>query len=632
MTLKLQLCVKCLPRFDLNGPRLPWAAHHIEISRESRYPQREGDPTGFQDMGIVMLYKTARLLIAYTSALVLAGCSADTDTSETIAASHPDLIVVNGDIYTSDPGESRTQAFAVRDGKFIAVGSTADIQSLAGPNTEVIDAAGRTITPGFIDAHSHVTGNSPVVAGVDLAYVDDKAEWLQLIQSADARLPEGEWLTGGSWDHTLSDGEYPSKQMLDQVVPNRPVFLRHIDGHYAWVNSKALEMAGITAKTQAPPGGEIVLDPDTGETTGILLEGAAALVGQIIPDRSGAQRQAGLATMYEYANSFGITGLHQMGGLEDYLHIVEQGDPTMRVWYGTWNRGGVSDPIEGVVEDILKDKVATEGRVIASGKEAALGPLLRLGFVKLMNDGVLSAHTAVLSEAYSDREGWTGEYITPPELLNEQVDAITRAGLPVAIHSIGDAAVKASLDAFEAAKNNAVPYPNRIEHIEIVHDEDIIRFKELGVVASMQPNHATNSIVYVPVRVGDHRTRRTYTWRSMLEAGVPVVFGADYPTSPLNPLVQIADAVFRVSPFGFNNGEPYHPEQAVTFEEALTAYTQAGANITPWGDQIGSITAGKWADFVVLDGTVPSPMNESFRDLSVDSTFFAGQRVYRSED
>lgn len=579
-----------------------------------------------------MIRKYLKLFIVGASALLLAACSEETDESYNADTVGPDLIVINGDVYTSDPALKRAEAFAVQNGKFEAIGSTTDIQALAGPNTEVIDAGGQTITPGFIDAHSHVTGNSPVVAGVDLAYVDDKAEWLRLIEQANARLPKDEWLTGGSWDHTLSDGEYPTKQMLDQVVPDRPVFLRHIDGHYAWVNSKALELAGVTPETKAPPGGEIVLDPETGDTTGILLEGAAALVSKIIPDRSDAQRRVGLSTMYQYANSFGITGLHQMGGLDDYLYIVEQGNPTIRVWYGTWNRGGVSDPIEGVVEDILADKVATEARVAATGKEDVLGPLLRLGFVKLMNDGVLSAHTAVLSEAYSDREGWTGEYITPPELLNAQVDAITRAGLPVAIHSIGDAAVKASLDAFEAAKGNAVPYPNRIEHIEIVHDEDIARFKDLGVVASMQPNHATNSIVYVPVRVGEDRTRRTYVWRSMLEADVPVVFGADYPTSPLNPLVQIADAVFRVSPFGFNDGKPYHPEQAVTFEEALTAYTQAGASITPWGDAVGSITTGKWADFVVLDGTVPSPMNETFRNITVDATYFAGRKVYSKEN
>jgi len=566
--------------------------------------------------------------IAGAAALILASCSSPEQTADQPEMAAPDLIVINGDVYTSDPAAGRVQAFAVTGGKFSAVGTNAQMQALAGEGTKVIDASGNTVTPGLIDAHSHVSGNSPYVAGVDLAYVADKSEWLKMIAEVDKRLPTGEWLIGGSWDHTLSDGVYPTKQMLDEILPDRPAILSHIDGHYSWVNSKALEMAGVTAETEAPPGGEVVIDPATGDTTGILLEGAQNLVGRIVPDRSDTQRQKGLAKMYQYANSFGITGLHQMGGLDDYLHVVENGDPTIRVWYGTWNRGGINESIETVVDKIVAKKSEVSTRVAATNKEEAEGPLLELGFVKLINDGVLSAHTAVLTEAYSDREGWTGEYIASPEKLKEQVAAVTAAGLPVAVHSIGDAAVKATLDAFEAAKGNPVPVPNRIEHIELVHDADIQRFKELGVVASMQPNHATNSIVYVPVRVGDHRTRRAYVWKSMLNAGVPVVFGADYSTSPLSPLVQIADAVFRVSPFGFNEGKPFHPEQAVTFEEALMAYTQSGANITPWKDQIGSITVGKWADFVMLDGKVPAPMNESFRDLAVGATYFAGREVY----
>jgi predicted amidohydrolase YtcJ len=208
------------------------------------------------------------------------------------------------------------------------------------------------------------------------------------------------------------------------------------------------------------------------------------------------------------------------------------------------------------------------------------------------------------------------------------VEKVTAAGLPVAIHSIGDAAVHASLDAFEAAVENVVPFPNRIEHIELVHADDVIRFKELGVVASMQPNHATNAIGYVPLRVGTYRESRAYVWKSMLDAGVPLVFGADYGTSPLNPLIQIGDAMFRESPFGFYDGKPWHPEQAVSFEEALHAYTQAGADMTPWKDQIGSITAGKWADFVLLDGKIPAPIDESYRTLAVDATYFAGREVY----
>ncbi len=544
------------------------------------------------------------------------------------ALAAPELIVVNGDVYTVDPATPRVQAFAIENGRFSAVGSNAEIRALANDDTQVIDANGNTVTPGFIDGHSHVSGNSPAVAGVDISYIADKNEWLRLIAEADERMDAGEWMTGGYWDHTLSDGKYPTREMLDGVVADRPILLNHIDGHYGWANSLALEMAGVTAETPVPPGGEIVLDPETGEPTGILLEGAQGLVGRVIPDRSDEQRREGLAAMEKYANSFGITGLHQMGGLDDYLYIVENGEPTLRVWYGTTSLRDAGSDLDSAVDSIQAEKARIASSVAASGKEKASGPLLSLGFVKLMNDGVLSAHTAVLAEGYTDREGWKGEYITSPQDLTLQVEKVTAAGLPVAIHSIGDAAVRASLDAFEAAKDNAVPYPNRIEHIELAHPDDVLRFKELGVVASMQPNHATNAIGYVPERVGASRENRAYVWKSMLRAGVPLIFAADYPTSPLNPLVQIGDAMFRVSPFGFHDGKPWHPEQSLTFEEALHAYTQAGANVTPWKDQIGSITAGKWADFVLLDGKVPAPMDDSFGELHVAATYFAGREVY----
>nr|WP_295886486.1 amidohydrolase [uncultured Devosia sp.] len=566
-------------------------------------------------------YRTKLLLSIFATAL---------STSAAMAAA--DLIVINGDIYTSDPSQTKVEALAVEGGKFVAVGSNADIQALADADTQVIDARGQTVTPGFIDGHSHVSGNSPVVAGVDISYIADKQEWLRLIKEADERLPAGEWITGGGWDHTLSDGEYPTKEMLDEIAPDRPIFLKHIDYHYGWANSKALELAGVTATTAVPAGGEIVLDPATGEPNGILLEGAQGLIDSIIPERSDEQRHDGLAKMYQYANSFGVTGLHQMGNLDDYTWVVENGDPTLRVWYGQWGPRGAGDDFDAGLKEIAAEQVETTERVDATGKEAEVGPLLRLGYVKLINDGVLSAHTAVLMEDYSDRPGWLGEYITEPEDLDVQVAKATAAGFPVAIHSIGDAAVKASLDAFEAAKGNVVPFPNRVEHIEIIDADDIARFKALGVVASMQPNHATNSIGYVPERVGEERAARAYVWKSLLEAGVPLVYGADYNTSPLNPLVQIADAVFRVSPFGFNEGRPWHPEQAVSFEQALTAYTQAGANMTPWKDEIGSIATGKWADFVLLDGTVPQPMDVSFRDLAVQSTYFAGRQVYSKSE
>ena len=541
-----------------------------------------------------------------------------------------DLIVTAADIYTMDASNPRAEAFAVRDGRFLAVGSAATIKALAGPETVIVDAQGASVTPGFIDGHSHMSGNAPRVAGVDLSYVADKSEWLRLIKEADARLQHGEWMTGGYWDHTLADGVYPDRWLLDRVLPDRPAFLTHIDGHYGWANSKALKLAGIKAESPVPPGGEIVLDPATGEPNGILLEGAMDLVSRVIPAQEPLRRRARLQLMQDYANSLGLTGLHQMGDLEDYLQLIASTSPSLRVWYGAMGPSDNTQPAEAIGKILARrEEIARE--VAATGKPARLGPLLAMGYVKLMNDGVLSARTAVLLDDYHDQQGWRGRYMVEPGDLQELIGQINAAGLPVAIHSIGDAAVRASLDAFAAAGAHRPTLPNRIEHIEVVEPSDVARFRALGVAASMQPNHCTNAIGYVPARLGPERETHAYVWRAMLDAGVPLIFGADYPTSPLSPLTQIADAMFRTSPFGFQDGKPWYPDQALGFEEALKAYTQAPASMTAWAAEIGSITVGKWADFVLLDGRVPEPMTEEFRKLSVKATYFAGRAVYSSQ-
>jgi hypothetical protein len=298
------------------------------------------------------------------------------------------------------------------------------------------------------------------------------------------------------------------------------------------------------------------------------------------------------------------------------------------VWYGQgWSAGEDLSPA-AAVRDIIDLREQVAGRVAATGKTAASGPLLTVGYVKLMNDGVLSARTAVMLEDYADQPGWRGEYIMAPDELAATIKAINGAGLPVAVHSIGDAAVRASLDAFEAAAATRPRLPNRIEHIEVVTLADVRRFKQAGVLASMQPNHCTNAIGYVPSRLGPRRQGDAYVWRSMLSAGVPLVFSADYPTSPLDPLTQIADAMFRTSPFGFAEGKPWFPEQALSFEEALLAYTRAPAEATEWATEIGSISPGRWADFVILSGRVPQPVDPSFKALKVDATYLAGREVF----
>lgn len=553
----------------------------------------------------------------------------------TPALAAPDLIVVNGDVYTVDEEYPRAEAFAVEDGKFVAIGTEEEIRALADAETEVLDAGGRTVTPGFIDAHAHFSGDSNRLK----LYVQSRDEWAELLRAEHERLAADDWLLGGNWDHTIIDDVLPTKEFLDDIVGDRPTVLTHIDGHFVWVNSAVIELAGITADTPVPPGGQIVVDPETGEPTGILKEGAVDLVRALIPRQTDEERYAALPAAIKYANSLGITGMHNMTAYDDWLHVLQQGKLTMRMWHGFF--GGfdpANDPMRqpGSVEERVANLRAEQQRVRAlveaTGFEDEVGPLFEMGFVKLINDGVLSVHTAVLLEAYRDQPGWTGGWFVEPEELAANVAALEQGGFQVAIHSIGDGAVRASLDAFEGARAvSTTDLPMRIEHVELLSKEDLPRFAELGVVASMTPNHMTKAVAYIEERIEPGREDRAYTWQSLLDTGATVMFGADGSTSiHLDPLKQIGDAMFRTNHVGFNEGEPWHSEQALTFAQALEAYTLAPAETTSWGDQIGSISEGKWADFVILGGTVAEPVDQAIFDMGIDATYFAGRPVFKA--
>jgi predicted amidohydrolase YtcJ len=572
--------------------------------------------------------RLTRLLIAAgTLGLIIPGATLAKAPKKSAA----DLVVVNADIRTSDPAKERATAFAVRDGRFIRIGNDRQVRKLIGLATRVLDAAGRMVVPGMVDGHTHLSMGSDLVSGVDLSYIPDKKTWLKKIKERSDQLPAGEWLVGGGWDYTLGEGVLPTKEDLDAVVPDRPVFLVDIDGHSHWVNSLALKMAGITAKTPVPPGSEIKVDPKTGEPTGILLEaGASELIMQQRGLKKTPERKLkALRETIAYANSMGLTGIHDMAGrdeLFDYLTLAENGELNMRIWYGQFT----NDP--KAIPQAASDRAEVDRRVAALPPVRSKGPLLKFGYIKSIVDGVLSTRTAVLEQPYSDMPGWKGELFRSQADLEALIAASNGAGFPVSIHAIGDEAVDVTLNAYASAQK---PVPgglkNRIEHIEVIKSEDILRFHNLGVVASMQPNHATGTIgKYITERIGAEREPLAYVWQKMLANKVPLVFGSDWSTSPLSPLTQINDAVFRESPFGLGNG-PWHPENAVTFDQALYAYTQAGADMTPWAKEIGSITIGKWADFVILDAKLPTPLDRSIRQRHVQATYLAGKPVYEKK-
>ena len=564
-----------------------------------------------------------RLVSLIAGVLLCASCSEapepqEAETPDRVVEA-ADLVVLGADVRTVDASRPRATAFAVRGGRIVALGSDADIQPYRGETTRIVDAGGATVLPGFVDGHTHLASGSELVAGVDLFGMPDKEQWLAAIAAKVDTLAPGQWVLGGRWDYTIAEHEYPTRAELDEIAPDNPVALTDIDYHSLWVNSRALDAAGITGETEAPMGGEIVLDAETGEPTGILKETAMGLV-RAAPSYMAAEAAAtaDLAATVRYVNSLGVTSVHDMAGpevLDGFRELADAGGLTLRVWYG----------MTGVVEPGRAAELA-ERRGEYRRSAEGFGPLLELGYLKHIIDGVLSTHTALMLEPYSDDPDADPEPFSTYDALVQYVREGNEAGFPVATHAIGDRAVRMTLDSFEQA---GVPgLANRIEHIEVVAPSDVPRFRELGVAASMQPNHGTGVIgKYITDRVGLARERQAYVWGGFLREGVHLALSSDWPTAPMSPLAQLADAVLRESPYGLHDG-PWYPEQALTFDQALYAYTQANADLSAWGDEIGSLSVGKWADFVVLDGTLGDAPGRELLEREVAETWLAGQRVH----
>ena len=536
----------------------------------------------------------------------------------------PDLIIVNADIRTADPKQMTAQAIAIKDGKFFALGSSLQIEKLKDKDTKVLDAEGKTILLGFIDSHTHLSSGSKIVTGINLTSIQEKSVWLEMIAERVKTMEPGEWLLGGRWDHTFENKGLPTRWDLDSVAPNNPVALSDIDGHSMWVNSLAIEKAKIKADSEVPVGGQILIDETSGEPNGILLEGAMQLIWDAptyIRDSDRARNE--IEQVIDYANSLGITSVHDMSSrieLNKYKDLALSKKLFLRIFWGEMSKFSQEDDSTDD-EDLIKQLIK-EYKV----HDQDYGPMIEYGFIKYVIDGVLSTHTAALIDPYSDRPDIVGEPFYIQGEINRLVKRANNLGMPVAIHAIGDRGVKMALNSFEYSNN--ISLANRIEHVEIIEPNDVERFKRLKVTASMQPNHGTGVIgKYITPRVGEEREQFAYIWNGFLESGVRLALSSDFATSPFSPLIQLADAVFRESPSGLYDG-PWYPEQALSFDDALYAYTQIGAELSGWGDQIGSITVGKYADFVILDQTLSKPVGRELKSTKVSKTYFAGQLIF----
>ena len=536
---------------------------------------------------------------------------------------NPDVIVINADVRTSDKSNGRASAFAVKDSKFIAVGNTETILSMAGDSTKIIDANGSTVVPGFVDSHTHLSSGAKIVTGINLSEIREKAVWLEMIKERVKTMQPGEWLLGGRWDYTFENKGYPTRWELDSVAPNNPVALSDIDGHSMWVNTMAIELSGIEADSEVPMGGQIVLNEE-GVPTGILLEGAMELVWQnesYVRDSDLARNE--IEQVIDYATSLGITSVHDMSSrieLNKYKELAADQKLNLRIFWGEHSKFSQED--DSTNQNNLIYQLIDQYKV----HDDEFGPMIEYGFIKYVIDGVLSTHTAALVDPYTDRPDVIGEPFYIQNELNFLVKRANSLGMPVAIHAIGDRGVQMALNAFEFS--NHLNLANRVEHVEVIQPGTVERFRELNVTASMQPNHGTGVIgKYITPRIGTEREKFAYVWNDFLKGGVRLALSSDFATSPFSPLVQLFDAVFRESPSGLYDGA-WYPEQRISFDEALYAYTQIGADLSGWGEEIGSITNGKWADFVILNQRLNDPVGRELKDTLVSSTFFAGKEVY----
>jgi hypothetical protein len=526
-----------------------------------------------------------------------------------------DLAIVGGRVWTADSATPWAEAVAVRGDRIAAVGTRAEIEALVGDSTRVIDASGGLVTPGFIDTHVHFIDGGERLASVQLRDAATPEEFARRIGEFAETVPPGTWITGGDWDHTLWGGELPRRGWIDSLTPEHPVFVSRLDGHMQLANSLALAAAGIDASTADIAGGEIVRDAD-GEPTGILKDNAADPMWATLPATPPDQQDRALDAAMAYVNARGVTSIHQMGYWSEipaFRRARSDGRLTTRIYACTplsaWER--------------LRDSVAAVGR----GDE-----WVRIGCLKGFVDGSLGSHTAAFFDPYADTPGEAGLLTVDLDSLEARIRGADAVGLQINVHAIGDRAIRLLLDIYERtiAANGPSVRRFRIEHAQHIHPDDLPRFKELGIVASMQPYHAIDDGRWAEELIGPGRARTTYAFRSLLDAGATLAFGSDWFVAPPAPLEGIYAAVTRRTLDGANPGG-WVPEEKITVEEALTAYTRGAAFASGEEDIKGSLMAGKLADLAVLDRDITEIPPQEIRDARVLLTITGGRVVWEAE-
>jgi predicted amidohydrolase YtcJ len=529
-----------------------------------------------------------------------------------------DLIITHAKVWTVDKSRPTAQAVAVLGDRIVAVGSDADVEPWRDPSTKVIDAADKLLLPGFNDAHVHFVGGGLQLEQVQLNDTTSKEEFGRRIAERAKQTPKGEWMLGGDWDETKwTPPQLPTKESIDPITGDLPVFLSRYDGHMALANSAALKLAGVTAQTAEPPGGMIVRDA-SGNPTGALKDAAMELVNKVIPPLSHEQRLKAVKRALAHAASLGVTSVQHMNpeyeDIAAYSELLDRGELTARIYAAPLITQGVDDQVK-------------------IGVRRAFGSTyLRIGAVKAYADGSLGSRTAYFFDGFVDQpnnHGLLSDEMHPVSLMRDRMMKADAAGLQLCTHAIGDQAISIILDLYSELTQSYGKADRRlrIEHAQHMAAKDFDRFAQLHVIASMQPYHAIDDGRWAEGRIGHDRASRTYAFRTFLNHGVRLAFGTDWDVAPLNPLLTIYAAVTRETLDG-KNRQGWFAEQKLAVAEAVEAYTMGSAYAEFQDKDKGSITPGKLADMVLLSDDIFSIAPEQISKVRVLRTFVAGRQVF----
>ena len=530
-----------------------------------------------------------------------------------------DLIVTNARVYTVDDAHPLADAIAVRGGRVLFVGDTRGALALRGPQTRVIDLDGRTVIPGMVDAHGHVSGLGSALAIVDLTGASSYDEIIARVVAKAKSAQPGQWITGRGWDQNRwGDTRFPTHDKLTAAVPNNPVLLQRVDGHAYLANKKAMDAAQLSAATKDPSGGHMERDA-SGAPAGVFVDNAMGLVTRVLPRTTRDDEKKQILAAIAEAQRWGLTGVHDAGSSAQVLDIYEElgkaGQMNFRMY--AMISGG-------------REESAVVDQWLARGPQSGLyDGTLWVRSIKLYADGALGSRGAALLDPYTDDPHNNGLLVSPPAFIQEIAIKALKAGFQVNTHAIGDRGNRVSLDAYEAALK-AVPVADhrfRVEHAQILNFADITRFAKLGVIPSMQASHQTSDMYWAGTRLGVSRLPGAYAWRSLIDAGVVVPNGSDFPVEQVNPIISFHASISRQDAENWPAGG-WYPEQRMTRDEALRSMTIWPAYSAFQEKELGSLSPGKYADFVVLDQDIMRVPAELVMKTRVLSTWVGGKVVY----